>query len=362
MRERGLPWQGVTGLNLNPRIQVKVFPPVVADRAMKRLTNLCKRRILNEYQSLKKAGDEKPTAGNGGAQIIAWPGRRRAVYQLRELPPMQTPHAEQSLSILAEAPFGVATVDAEGRLSWCNHALAALAGRPLAELSGLMEAELLAGDEPPAAGIVQFEQGGKSAQRSEAALPGGQRVVYYQDVTAQEALRSERDTLDQQLQQHNTIDPVSGLLNQQAVLQGLEPLVSRSRRYDNPLSVVTLSFTNLQAVRDEHGEAAADAAVLSISQLLRDQLRWADLVGRLDNGNFIFVLPETDQPAAEALAGKVARQLREFTIPVLDSLRPEGSLGVATWQRGDDARLLIKQANKALTEAVEAGVFSVVVA
>ena len=329
---------------------------------MKRLTNLCKRRILNEYQSLKKAGDKKPTAGNDGAQIIAWPGRRRAVYQLRELPPMQTPHAEQSLSILAEAPFGVATVDAEGRLSWCNHALAALAGRPLAELSGLTEAELLAGDELPAAGIVQFEQGGKSAQRSELALPGGQRVVYYQDVTAQEALRSERDALDQQLQQHNTIDPVSGLLNQQAVGRGLEPLVSRSRRYDNPLSVVTLSFTNLQAVRDEYGDTTADEAVLSVSQLLRDQIRWADLVGRLDNGDFIFVLPETDQPAAEALAGKIARQLSEFTLPALGSLRPEGSFGVANWRRGDDANQLIKRASKALDEAVTAGVFRVVVA
>ena len=275
---------------------------------------------------------------------------------------MQIPHGEQSQSILAEAPFGIATADADGRLSWCNRALAEFAGRPLAGLAGLPETALLVTGEVLPTGIVQFEQGGKSGQRMVVDLDGGQRVIYYQDVTAQEALRNERNALDEQLQQHNTIDPVSGLLNQQAVGRGLEPLVSRSRRYDNPLSVVTLSFTNLQAVRDEHGDAAADEAVLSVSQLLRDQIRWADLVGRLDTGDFIFVLPETDQAAAEALAGKIARQLSEFTIPALDNLRPEGSFGVANWRRGDDANLLIKRANDALVKAVEAGLFSVVTA
>ncbi len=275
---------------------------------------------------------------------------------------MQIPHAEQSQSILAEAPFGIATVDADGRLSWCNRALAELAGRSLAELAGRPETALLVTDEISPTGIVQFEHGGKSAQRVVVDRDGGQRVIYYQDVTVQEALRNERNALDEQLQQHNTIDPVSGLLNQQAVGRGLEPLVSRSRRYDNPLSVVTLSLTNLAGVRSEHGAAAADEAVLSVSQLLRDQIRWADLVGRLDNGDFIFVLPETDQAAAEALAGKIARQLSEFTIPALDNLHPEGSFGVSNWRRGDDANLLIKRANDALGKAVEAGLFSVVTA
>jgi len=58
---------------------------------------------------------------------------------------MQIPHAEQSQSILAEAPFGIAMVDADGRLSWCNRALAELAGRSLAELAGRLEAALHSG-------------------------------------------------------------------------------------------------------------------------------------------------------------------------------------------------------------------------
>lgn len=329
---------------------------------MKRLTNLSEVRFLDEYQLVKKAGDENPTPGRGGALILPWPGCHYAANQLREPRPMQIPHAEQSQSILAEAPFGVATVDADGRLNWCNRALAELAGRPLTELAGLPETALLVTAGVLPTGIVQFEQDDKLVQRVVVDRGDGQRVIYYQDVTVQETLRSECNALEEQLQQHNTIDPISGLLNQQAVRRGLEPLVSRSRRYDNPLSVVTLSFTNLADVRREQGDGAVDEAVLGVSQLLRDQIRWADLVGRLDNGDFIFVLPETDSVAAEALAGKIARQLSEFTLPALGGLRPEGSFGVSNWRRGDDANLLIKRANGALSKAVEAGLFSVVTA
>ncbi len=263
---------------------------------------------------------------------------------------MQTPDATLCLSILAEAPVGVACVDADGKLTWCNAAFAKLAGRSLDELDGLDEASLLTNREV------------STVQRITTDLASGQRVIYYRDMGKEEALRRERDALAEQLQQHSTIDPVSGLLNQQAVNRGLDPLVSRSRRYDNPLSVVTMSLTNLPLLRDEQGDSVADEVLLTVSRLLRDQIRWADLIGRLDNGDFIFVLPETGQSAAESLAGKISRQLRESSIEALNDLHPVGSFGVADWRKGDDAKLLINRANEALQKAVAAGQYSVVAA
>ena len=54
-----------------------------------------------------------------------------------------------------------------------------------------------------------------------------------------------------------------------------------------------------------------DKAVRSISYLLRDQMRWADLVGRTDDGHFVFVLPETGLEDSIALANKIASQFKE---------------------------------------------------
>jgi diguanylate cyclase (GGDEF)-like protein len=165
----------------------------------------------------------------------------------------------------------------------------------------------------------------------------------------------------QQLEQHNTVDAISGLLNDQAINKGLEPLISRSRRYQNPLSVVTMTITNLEDIGAKSGQVAADRIIVSVSQLLRDQMRWADLVGRLDSGQFIFVLPETDREAAVALANKIAAALNELQVTVEDDTHviPEACFGVTAWSKGDDSRLLLQRSHTAVQTAEQRGAFTV---
>ncbi|MDX2463692.1 MAG: diguanylate cyclase, partial [Porticoccus sp.] len=97
------------------------------------------------------------------------------------------------------------------------------------------------------------------------------------------------------------------------------------------------------------------------SQLLRDQMRWADLVGRLDSGQFVFVLPETDKEAAISLANKIASQLNALKVTVDDqlSVEPQACFGVASWEKGDDIRLLLERSNEATQTAIQNGGFSV---
>jgi diguanylate cyclase (GGDEF)-like protein len=189
----------------------------------------------------------------------------------------------------------------------------------------------------------------------------GQHTVCYLDISEEESLRNDRNQLAQQLSQHNTVDPVSGLLNAQAIDKALEPLISRSRRYQNPLSVVTMDITNLEDITQSTGQVAADKIVVAVSQLLRDQMRWADIVGRLNTGQFLFVLPETDREAAVALAKKLATQLNGFSVMVDDqtSVPAMACFGVAAWAKGDDARLLMTRSHTAAQTARENGVFTV---
>jgi diguanylate cyclase (GGDEF)-like protein len=188
-----------------------------------------------------------------------------------------------------------------------------------------------------------------------------QQIVFYLDVTDEEHLRTERNQLARLLDQHNTVDSVSGLLNHRGIMKGLDPLVSRSRRYENPLSIVTMTVTNFPDVEDSYGHIAVDKMTLVISQLLRDQLRWADLIGRDDSGDFVFVLPETDQKAAISLANKVADQLNDLSIPVddINTSKPQACFGVASWTRGDDSTQLLNRSNNAAATASKQGAFSV---
>lgn len=259
---------------------------------------------------------------------------------------MENPSPQLARTLLDASPIGMATVDSKGKLTWCNPALAALAGKKPEELIGAAESDILKftqGD----TGNAHFTATGRLTQRT-ASLASGGLVVFYVDIT-------ERDNLAKQLQQHDTIEPVSGLLNANAIASSLDPLVSRSRRYDNPLSVVTMAITNLPTAPD------TNKAILAVSHLLRDQLRWADMVGRNADGDFVFVLPETDRDAAMALANKIATQLGGLTIAheAGRPFRPLACFGVAQWARGDDTGLLLKRSTEALAAASRQGDFAI---
>jgi diguanylate cyclase (GGDEF)-like protein len=177
-------------------------------------------------------------------------------------------------------------------------------------------------------------------------------IYFVTDVTEQMHATHDRDDLASQLSRLTTRDPVTGLPNRQALLQGLEPLVSRSRRYNNPLSVVRLRINELDELDRAHGEDSGEQAVVKVSHLLRDQMRWADLVGRLDDNEFLLILPETSGDDAKTLASKLEAQIAELRVEHNgDTFSVTPRFGVAQWEKGDDANLLLKGALKSMQEA-----------
>lgn len=277
---------------------------------------------------------------------------------------MDTPSAETRHRILSQAPIGITIIDDAGLILWCNETLSGWTQARARSCVGHTEAALLQRDN--LSGVLPHNgphklDGDRWVLRFPLPPRDGQQAICYIDVTEEESLRNERTQLAQQLEQHNTVEPLSGLLNARAIVLGLEPLVSRSRRYQNPLSVVTMVVTNLNEISADEGQVATDKMVVAISHLLRDQMRWADLVGRLDSGQFVFILPETDQQAAVALANKIAQQLRELYVQVddLHCHRPEACFGVTAWGKHDDSGLLLGRSVDAALTASQQGAYSV---
>lgn len=286
---------------------------------------------------------------------------------------MDQPSHDINQHILANAPMAIVITDDAGLVLWCNKTLTTWLECPPGHCVGRTELALLgkhvAAVQPDSAPAnngpftLGHTQSGADRRVVRYPLPpiNEQYTVCYLDISEEEALRNDRNQLAQQLEQHNTVDPVSGLLNAHAIDKGLEPLISRSRRYQNPLSVVTMDVSNLDEVTQSSGQVTADKIVVAVSQLLRDQMRWADMVGRLNTGQFVFILPETDKDAAIALAKKLAQQLNTFTVAVDEqtSMQAMACFGVAAWAKGDDARLLMSRSHDAAQTARKNGVFTV---
>ena len=273
---------------------------------------------------------------------------------------------ELTSKILDNAPLGILITLQSGQIIWCNETLVSWLNLSKEQLSDMTLASIGQQHLHPCE-----EQQGLLTINDAEGVPrkwlhswvskidiGGNmyQTFYLTDVSSQVDLQGK-------LEQLETTEPVSGLFNRRAMMQNLEPLVSRSRRYENPLSVIALGITNFAAIQSEHSQAAADHAITELSHLLKDQLRWADIVSRTDDDKIVVILPETEKSHATALANKINTQIATLHI-MHDNQHIDlnASFGVAAWAKGNDSLLLLRSANQALQAAREAGPGQIVTA
>lgn len=172
-------------------------------------------------------------------------------------------------------------------------------------------------------------------------------VRFYADITSQQQAQEQ---LTEELALYTLNDPLTSLPNRRALLQSLEPQISRSRRYENPLAVIILKIANLTQLDAIHGDSSADRVMMAVSQFLKDQMRWVDMIGRMDTDEFLLILPETTEAAAVELANKLQIRLAEVKITGADGqpISLEKHCGVAGWIKGDDTNKLLHRAYQSL--------------
>jgi len=161
------------------------------------------------------------------------------------------------------------------------------------------------------------------------------------DVSEQTELEQSHAKLSAELKQHILTDTITGLLNWRGLVLALEPQVARSRRYNSPMSVIMIEI---------RCEGNRNRLLLQVARLLKDQLRWADLVGCSERHEFVLVLPETTADSAVQLAGKLEQRLADMG-DAIDGQNLSICYGVTGWRRKDNASTLLNRAGMSLSEA-----------
>jgi diguanylate cyclase (GGDEF)-like protein len=166
------------------------------------------------------------------------------------------------------------------------------------------------------------------------------RIHFYQDISSQVMAERENNQLRQQVSDLTITDPLTGMANRKATLQALAAQVTRSRRYGNLLTLAAMRLTHPELP----DVPLPDPSILTLAQYLRERLRWADIIGRYENQLFLLVMPETSREDAVKLLQQIIEECREGALSELgDNPRPELSIGVAAWKKGDDPQLLIQR-------------------
>jgi diguanylate cyclase (GGDEF)-like protein/PAS domain S-box-containing protein len=124
---------------------------------------------------------------------------------------------------------------------------------------------------------------------------------------------TERNRVEQRLENLATHDPLTGLLNRRAFETELSRAVAFAHRYEIGAALLTLDVDHFKYINDNYGHALGDATLRHVAELLQHRLRATDVVCRLGGDEFALILPSTDSARARAVAGALLDELREDT-------------------------------------------------
>ncbi len=244
------------------------------------------------------------------------------------------------------SPVGMVLFDGDGRVAWANDKMQAMTNLSFNQLIGLdrdsaKSFQLVDLFAMPEKLEIKYRTNQvprylscdykilKSSSGAEV------NAGYYTDIT-------EVCLLQQRVERLILTDEMTGALNQRGLTRDLEPLISRSRRYDNPLSLIQFEF-------DCSVSEDIERTMLQLCRGIRSELRWADLICRYSEDNFLLVLPETAIDAAHKLAGKLIEHLQSF----FGTEMPTCFSTVAEWERGNDVKMLLERMENGMTIARE---------
>jgi diguanylate cyclase (GGDEF)-like protein len=164
-------------------------------------------------------------------------------------------------------------------------------------------------------------------------------------------------TREQTLLRQANQDELTQLPNRRYFLQ--ESIAYLTRKGDNTAAtVMMLDLDHFKAINDNYGHNTGDVALRQVAQILTQELRKTDFLGRLGGEEFAIVLPDTTETEArnisQRLRQQVEQQARVVDGKALGLTISIGAVYSSHFSAGQFERLL-KQADDALYDAKRSG-------
>lgn len=162
------------------------------------------------------------------------------------------------------------------------------------------------------------------------------------------------------LEQEAQTDGLTGIANRRAFDEALERAVRRSRRTNEPLSLLLLDLDHFKSLNDTAGHQAGDLVLRHFARVLAQEARRPDdLAARYGGEEFALILPSTDQAGALEVAKRLRDNLAAAKLPHPNGIegRVTVSIGAVTAvsEAGRDVGSLLSTADARLYEAKKAG-------
>ena len=182
------------------------------------------------------------------------------------------------------------------------------------------------------------------------------KLATYNEEMRVRAEATEKKLLEQaktieQLKGRLRLDPLTGLLNRHALFTDLEKELSRSKRYDVPVSLIMIDIDDFKDINDTYGHITGDRLLKKLAEIFISSVRDSDSVYRYGGEEFVILCPHTDCESAMQLGERLRENVRRYRF-VPDkgagAISISISVGVTGALKEDDPESVIRRADEAL--------------
>lgn len=316
--------------------------------------------LMQAYQTLKTSNTEL---------------ERRVEERTRDLHranrAIKASHA-RVMAIMENVAEGILTVDANGHIDSCNHAIEQLFGYRQQNLIG-QPVDLLFSAEPSSgveasptdmerntnrAGVVELT--GRHQNGSTFPLEVTWSTVDQGDLHVTVGIArdiSQQKQVVENLQHFADHDALTGLYNRRHFEAELGRVVERTRRgRAEECALMFLDLDHFKQVNDTLGHAAGDRVLIEVAQHIKTHTRKSDLAARLGGDEFAILLYNITKEQALNAAETLRRALDETDFRYEPRLDIGCSIGVTLIQRDTpSANAVMERADQACYQAKRAG-------
>ena len=149
-------------------------------------------------------------------------------------------------------------------------------------------------------------------------------------------------------------DQLTGLYNRIMLDRSLEIELNSSDRFDSVFGIVLIDIDHFKLINDNYGHQTGDRILVCFAELLQNNTRKSDIVGRWGGEEFMIICPDIDEKGIMTLAEKLRIIIKDYKFPEIH--KRTASFGVTLYDKHEDnIPKIIKRADDALYKAKENG-------
>ncbi|MDD2371651.1 MAG: diguanylate cyclase [Firmicutes bacterium] len=127
------------------------------------------------------------------------------------------------------------------------------------------------------------------------------------------------EIVNEKLEVESKTDYMTGLNNRRQIMNIYSKLKKHILKESSILSVIMIDVDNFKNINDQYGHESGDKVLKKVSELLRENIRGNDHVGRFGGEEFMILMPDCDKEKAYGLAERIRLKIESTPINIDNS-------------------------------------------